>query len=83
MSLLETKPTLMLGPAYGRKYRTAENARAEWNQGLDFKILVGEDAGRYCSIRDTRSLTDNDYTQVSIRLEIVPFAVVIKLDPNA
>ena len=35
--------------AYGRKYNTLAEAKADWEEGKDFKILKGP----YCSIRDT------------------------------
>ena len=35
-------------PAYGRKYKTADDAIAAWEAGKDFKVVRGP----YCSIRD-------------------------------
>lgn len=40
---------LIITGAYGRKYKTLEDAKADWNLGKDFKIVRGP----YCSIRDT------------------------------
>jgi hypothetical protein len=36
-------------PAYGRDYKSAAAARADWNAGKDFRIAL---SGQYCSIRD-------------------------------
>lgn len=44
--------TLILIGAYGRRYATAEQALADWDNGKDFKIVNGP----YCSIRDTEAL---------------------------
>lgn len=79
MSLDNTRPTLMLGPAYGRGYKTAAEARAHWTEGKDFRILAGEDYGRYCSSRDTKTLIDDGYVHVSIRIEAYPYVCRIKL----
>ena len=35
--------------AYGRKYSTLAEAKADWEGGKDFRIVRGP----YCSIRDT------------------------------
>jgi len=43
---------VILTPAYGRVYATAERALLDWNEGKDFKIQNGP----YCSIRDINSL---------------------------
>lgn len=40
---------LVITGAYGRKYKTLEDAKADWDSGKDFKIMHGP----YCSIRDT------------------------------
>ena len=44
--------TLYLQPAYGRKYKTIEEAQKDWNDGKDFKIIPGP----YLSIRDLSEL---------------------------
>lgn len=36
-------------PAYGRDYRSARAARADWTAGKDFKLAF---TGQYCSCRD-------------------------------
>ena len=40
--------TLILTPAYGRRYNHKAEALADWKAGRDFKIV----GGPYCSIRD-------------------------------
>jgi hypothetical protein len=42
-----TSPMFLL-PAYGRKYKTRDQALSDWQVGKDFQI----DGGPYCSIRD-------------------------------
>lgn len=41
-----------LTPAYGRDYKTKEQALASWNSGKDFRINCPE-GSTYCSVRDT------------------------------
>lgn len=43
-----TLTKLVLIPAYGRQYSTAEAARRDWEDGKDFKVPKGS----YTSIRD-------------------------------
>jgi hypothetical protein len=43
---------LILLPAYGRKYKTKEEALSDWNEERDFKI----ENGPYTSIRDIDAL---------------------------
>lgn len=46
--------TLILVPAYGRKYSTQAAALADWKEGKDFKIA----GGPYCSIRDLSAMQE-------------------------
>jgi hypothetical protein len=39
----------VVSPAYGRDYKSAEAAKADWKNGKDFKL---QPQGCYCSIRD-------------------------------
>lgn len=40
-------------PAYGRDYRSAKDAKADWQAGKDFQIATyGPDDGRYCNRAD-------------------------------
>ena len=43
---------LMIMPAYGRQYKTTEEAKADWNAGKDFKVVCGP----YLSIRNIEHL---------------------------
>lgn len=43
---------IVLLPAYGRQYKTLDEAEADWIDGKDFRIL----SGPYCSIRDMPAL---------------------------
>jgi hypothetical protein len=61
---------LMIMPAYGRQYKTSQEAKADWETGKDFKIVNGP----YLSIRDINSLKDK-YTSVWLDL----ITVVIRL----
>ena len=47
---------MIVVPAYGRDYATAQAALAAWYDGKDFQIsdISSPDNGRYCSIRDHR-----------------------------
>ncbi len=60
----------MIMPAYGRQYKTSQEAKADWEAGKDFKIVNGP----YLSIRDINSLKDK-YTSVWLDL----ITVVVRL----
>lgn len=64
---MNSKP-LMIMPAYGRQYKTSEEAKADWNAGKDFKIVNGP----YLSIRDTKYLKD---TYSSVWLDLITLVV--------
>ena len=51
-ALNEFSSSVVLLPAYGRKYKTKHEAIADWKSGKDFKIVDGP----YCSIRDLEKL---------------------------
>ena len=59
---------LMIMPAYGRQYKTSEQAKADWNAGKDFKIVNGP----YLSIRDVNYLKD---TYSSVWLDLITLVV--------
>ena len=40
---------ILIVGAYGRKYKSLDEAKADWEAGKDFRIVRGP----YCSIRDT------------------------------
>ena len=40
---------ILIVGAYGRKYQSLDEAKADWEAGKDFRIVRGP----YCSIRDT------------------------------
>jgi hypothetical protein len=64
---MNSKP-LMIMPAYGRQYKTSEQAKADWNAGKDFKIVNGP----YLSIRDVNYLKD---TYSSVWLDLITLVV--------
>jgi len=64
---MNSKP-LMIMPAYGRQYKTSEQAKADWNAGKDFKIVNGP----YLSIRDVSYLKD---TYSSVWLDLITLVV--------
>ena len=64
---MNSKP-LMIMPAYGRQYKTSEEAKADWNAGKDFKIVNGP----YLSIRDVNHLKD---TYSSVWLDLITIVV--------
>ena len=64
---MNSKP-LMIIPAYGRQYKTSEQAKADWNAGKDFKIV----GGPYLSIRDVKYLKD---TYSSVWLDLITLVV--------
>lgn len=43
---------IILVPAYGRKPRTHDDLKQDWESGKDWRIADGVHAGRYTSIRD-------------------------------
>ena len=53
---------LALRGAYGRQYSSADEVRADWNDGKDFKIV----GGPYCSIRDIESLKNIGYERIAV-----------------
>ena len=55
---------ITLVPAYGRDYKSAKAAEADWQAGKDFQIAHGP----YTSIRDKASLVDM-YGGISIRYD--------------
>ena len=57
-----SKCPLILVPAYGAKYETAEDAVQAFQTGKDFKILLGP----YTSIRDLDTLVE-DFGKVYIK----------------
>lgn len=54
--------SLRLFGAYGRRYKTAEEALRAWNDGKDFKMYDGP----YCSVRDVAKLREDGYTELRI-----------------
>lgn len=54
--------TLVLIPAYGRRYTTWEAAKVDWEAGKDFKI----EGGPYCSKRDEKQL-NAEFDDIIIR----------------
>jgi hypothetical protein len=67
---MNSKP-LMIMPAYGRQYKTSEQAKTDWNAGKDFKIVNGP----YLSIRDVNYIKDT-YSSVWIDLITIVVRVV-------
>ena len=51
-ALRQVTSPLFLLPAYGRTYKTRQQALDAWTSGKDFQILDGP----YCSIRDIKAL---------------------------
>lgn len=67
---MNSKP-LMIMPAYGRQYKTSDEAKADWLNGKDFKIV----GGPYLSVRDTNYLKKN-YSSVWLDLITLVVRVV-------
>ena len=61
---------LMIMPAYGRQYKTTEEAKADWKAGKDYKVVCGP----YHSIRNIEHLKD---TYTSVWLDLI--TVVVRL----
>jgi len=59
---------LMIMPAYGREYKTSEEAKADWNAGKDFKVVCGP----YLSIRNIEHLKA---TYSSVWLDLITIVV--------
>jgi hypothetical protein len=64
---MNSKP-LMIMPAYGREYKTSEEAKADWNAGKDFKVVCGP----YLSIRNIEHLKA---TYSSVWLDLITIVV--------
>lgn len=54
--------TLFLRPAYGRNYKSQQQALKDWNGGFDFKIVNGP----YCSNRDIAEIKRQGYRYIVI-----------------
>ena len=54
MQAFKMRVELTVVPAYGRDYKTAKDAAADWFAGKDFRIsdISSRYNGAYCSIRD-------------------------------
>lgn len=54
MAQVMMRVELTVVPAYGRDYKTAKDAAADWFAGKDFRIadISSRYNGSYCSIRD-------------------------------
>ena len=66
---------ILLKAAYGRHYKNEREAWAHWNGGKDFLIVSGEDAGRYCSVRD-----EKHFDGIQIRWHMAERCLVIRED---
>ena len=51
---------ILIVGAYGRKYISLDEAKADWEAGKDFRIVRGP----YCSIRDTELFKSMGYAVV-------------------
>ena len=51
---------ILIVGAYGRKYLSLDEAKADWEAGKDFRIVRGP----YCSIRDTELFKSMGYAVV-------------------
>ena len=72
MKLSEMINTIYLLPAYGRVYKTAEQALQDWRNGKDFKMYNGP----YCSIREIQIIKDTNVT-VKILFDVNTDAIEI------
>lgn len=57
---------LTVSPAYGRDYRSAKEAIADWQAGKDFKAESIFISG-YLSARDSEALKADGFTDIMIR----------------
>jgi len=66
---------ILLRPAYGRKYKSLEDAEKDWSDGKDFKIYQGP----YCSIRDSELFKSMGHTvAMSVDNDLKVYKVIIK-----
>lgn len=70
---------LTVTPAYGRDYKTVEEARSAWLNGQDFTIATPGYTGRYVGIGDKRFLLDDGYKSVRIRFKALTRFVDVEL----
>jgi hypothetical protein len=65
--------TLVVTPAYGRKYSTKEQAIKDWEAGKDFRAFSTK---QYLSIRDVNTLRKELYLGISVILSTGDFAYI-------
>lgn len=70
-ALKQLSSPLIVRPAYGRLYKTAEEVIKDWRVGKDFQIVNGP----YCSIRDMRRL-EQEYSTVWVDL----FTTIVRVE---
>lgn len=63
---MKTK-TLIVVPAYGRRYETAEEVLVDWHGGKDFKVP----GGVYLSKRESNLMLADGYGKVQVVYAIV------------
>ncbi len=54
--------TLIVVPAYGRRYETADEVLVDWNDGKDFKVP----GGVYLSKRESNLMLAKGFTKVQV-----------------
>jgi hypothetical protein len=52
-ALDQVSSPLVIMPAYGRNYKSQDEAVQSWKAGVDFKVVNGP----YCSIRDVAKMS--------------------------
>jgi len=58
---------ITVSPAYGRDYKSAKAAKADWDDGKDFIVCSPFPSGQYCSCRDGKVMRNQGYSHVRIR----------------
>ena len=69
---------LTVSPAYGRDYRSAKEAIADWQAGKDFRAESMKVHG-YLSSRDTEALKADGFTDTMIRYSNLRRGTLIKI----
>ena len=69
---------LTVSPAYGRDYKNAKEAVADWQAGKDFRAESMKIHG-YLSSRDTEALKADGFTDIMIRYSNLRRGTLIKI----
>lgn len=75
------KRPLTVVPAYGRDYKTGQEAIGAWNASKDFQIrdMSSKDNGRYCGIGESDAIQKEGYDSIKIRFNKLRDVAIVEL----